>query len=209
VYGLEGERYGRRRDFAIEMAGLRGRETTLTRDLAGGWRQRLALGCAILHEPPIVFLDEPTGGVDPIMRRAFFDLIAELAAGGTTVLLTTHFLDEAEYCQALALIARGRVIARGSPSQLKALLGERALLDVRCSDPARALTLAQGVPLVDEATLHGAGLHVFGKTGVHAEPLSAALRQALSQGGQHFEAPTPTQPTLEDVFISLAREVER
>src|SRR5207248_3733028 len=108
IYGLDGGRLEARRRFVIEMAGLAGREHTRTSDLAGGWRQRLALGCAILHEPPIVFLDEPTGGVDPISRRQFWMLIDNLAAGGTTVLVTTHYLDEAEHCHRIAIIHAGR-----------------------------------------------------------------------------------------------------
>ncbi|MFH1808937.1 MAG: ABC transporter ATP-binding protein [Pseudomonadota bacterium] len=209
IYGLDAERLRLRRDWAVEVGELQAHTRSLARDLPGGIAQRLALVCALLHQPQIVFLDEPTGGVDPIMRRAFFDLIAELAAQGTTILLTTHFLDEAEYCHALALIARGKVIARGTPSQLKALLGDRALLDLRCGDPARALEAAQTLTLVDEATLHGAGLHVFGRTGVAPAELTAALVQVLQQRQLVFEAPTPTLPSLEDVFISLAREVER
>ena len=119
IYGLDRERFDRRRRFVIEMAGLEGRESTRAADLAGGWRQRLALGCAILHEPPIVFLDEPTGGVDPLSRRHFWDLIDELAHGGVTVLVTTHYLDEAEHCHRLAILHAGRLAALGSADELK------------------------------------------------------------------------------------------
>ena len=104
IYGLSGDRFEARRQFVLDMAGLHGRENTLTRDLSGGWRQRLALGCAILHEPPIVFLDEPTGGVDPLSRRQFWDLIGDLSRQGVTVLVTTHYLDEAEHCHRIAII---------------------------------------------------------------------------------------------------------
>src|SRR5207249_12254423 len=114
LYGLDDEQIARRRAFVLEMAGLAGREKTLTRELAGGWRQRLALGCAILHEPPIVFLDEPTGGVDPLSRRQFWVLIDELAHGGVTVLVTTHYLDEAEHCHRIAIIQAGRLAALGT-----------------------------------------------------------------------------------------------
>ncbi len=107
VYGLDGAQLERRREFVLEMAGLRGREHTLARDLSGGWRQRLALGCAILHEPPLLFLDEPTGGVDPLSRRQFWRLIDSLSAQGITVLVTTHYLDEAERCHRVALIHAG------------------------------------------------------------------------------------------------------
>ena len=120
IYGLSGERLAERRAFALDMAGLRGRESTLTRSLSAGWRQRLALGCAILHQPPIVFLDEPTGGVDPLSRRRFWRLIDDLARGGTTVLVTTHYLDEAENCHRIAIINAGRLAALGTTQELKA-----------------------------------------------------------------------------------------
>ena len=120
IYGLTGDRLAARRASVLEMAGLRGRESTLTGALSGGWRQRLGLGCAILHEPPIVFLDEPTGGVDPLSRRSFWRLIDELARSGTTVLVTTHYLDEAEHCHRIAIIHAGRLAALGTVAELKA-----------------------------------------------------------------------------------------
>lgn len=125
LYGLSGERFARRRMFALEMAGLVGREHVLARTLSGGWRQRLALGCALLHEPPILFLDEPTGGVDPVSRRDFWRLIDDLAHGGTTVLVTTHYLDEAERCDRVAIIHGGRIAALGPTQELKRALGAR------------------------------------------------------------------------------------
>src|SRR4029450_10099604 len=130
VYGLEGKRYEARRRFALEMAGLVGRESAMPRDRAGGGRQRLALGCAILHEPPIVFLDEPTGGVDPVSRRRFWDLINGLARGGTTVLVTTHYMDEAEHCNRVAIIQAGRLAALGTVPELKQIFAARPILDV-------------------------------------------------------------------------------
>ena len=125
LYGLSGERFARRRLFALEMAGLVGREHVLARTLSGGWRQRLALGCALLHEPPILFLDEPTGGVDPVSRRDFWRLIDDLAQGGTTVLVTTHYLDEAERCDRVAIIHGGRIAALGPTQDLKRALAAR------------------------------------------------------------------------------------
>ena len=123
IYGLSGARLAERRAFALDMAGLHGRESTLTRALSAGWRQRLALGCAILHQPPIVFLDEPTGGVDPLSRRRFWRLINGLAAGGTTVLVTTHYLDETENCHRIAIINAGRLAAMGTAPELKVQFG--------------------------------------------------------------------------------------
>jgi ABC-2 type transport system ATP-binding protein len=120
IYGVPAEALHRRKEYALEMGGLQDRRSTMTRLLPGGFKQRLALGCAILHEPPILFLDEPTSGVDPIARRGFWDLIRQLSAGGHTVFVTTHYMDEAEYCHRLALMYRGRIIALGAPEELKA-----------------------------------------------------------------------------------------
>src|SRR5688572_11945154 len=139
VYGLDRERLAARREFVLEMAGLRGRESTLTRSLSGGWRQRLALGCAILHEPPIVFLDEPTGGVDPLSRRRFWRLIDGLSAGGVSVLVTTHYLDEAEHCHRIAIIQAGRLAALGTVAELKRVFESRPIVEVRAADPVGAM----------------------------------------------------------------------
>ena len=119
IYGLSADQRAERKEYVLAMAGLKERRGTMTRLLAGGWKQRLALGCAILHEPPVLFLDEPTSGVDPIARRGFWDLIYELSAAGKTIFVSTHYMDEAEYCHRLALMYRGRVIALGTPEQLK------------------------------------------------------------------------------------------
>src|SRR6187401_3457359 len=131
IYGLRGARFAARRQFVLEMAGLHGRETTLTRDLPGGWRQRLALGCAILHEPPIVFLDEPTGGVDPLSRRQFWDLIDRLSEAGTTVLVTTHYLDEAEHCHRIAMMNAGKLAALGTTTEIKEVFKGRSIVEVQ------------------------------------------------------------------------------
>ena len=209
IYGLKRAALRERRDWALGVAELADRADVLAGDLAGGYAQRLALVCALLHEPEVVFLDEPTGGVDPLMRRAFFALIEQLAVAGTTVLLTTHFLDEAEYCHQIAMIARGKLIAQGTPSQLKQQLGGRLLLEVRSDDPAAALAVARGLAAVDEVTLYGAGLHVFWQSGQTEASASAALAQAFRAAGVPAGAAQPTTPSLEDVFISLARGVER
>ncbi|MGD9733563.1 MAG: ABC transporter ATP-binding protein, partial [Desulfamplus sp.] len=122
IYGLEGRRLELKKDWAVEMAGLKDHRKSLTRILSGGWKQRLALACAILHEPPIIFLDEPTSGVDPISRRGFWDLIYQMAESGITIFVTTHYMDEAEYCDRIALIYRGDMIAIGTPMELKTKL---------------------------------------------------------------------------------------
>src|SRR3954452_1003626 len=141
IYGLSGDRLESRRRFVIDMAGLQGRERTRAADLAGGWRQRLALGCSILHEPPIVFLDEPTGGVDPLSRREFWSLIDRLAASGVTVLVTTHYLDEAEHCNRIAIIHGGQLAAIGTTDELKRVFAGRAILEVRAANPVETMRL--------------------------------------------------------------------
>src|SRR5688500_13398613 len=137
IYGLRGRAFDDRRKFVLEMAGLEGRENTKTSELAGGWRQRLALGCAILHQPPIVFLDEPTGGVDPLSRRQFWDLIGELSRQGVTVLVTTHYLDEAEHCHRIAIIQAGQLAAIGTAGELKQVFAKRPLVEVQRSEERR------------------------------------------------------------------------
>jgi ABC-2 type transport system ATP-binding protein len=186
------------------MAGLVGREQSLTRDLAGGWRQRLALGAAILHEPRILFLDEPTSGVDPISRRNFWDLIRSLSRQGVTVFVTTHYMDEAEYCDRLALIYQGRMIALGTAAQLKREHMPDDVLEVAVDRPVEALEVAPRVPGVREAALFGASMW------------SSRMRQApppcgvhWRQGGLRVEHVEKILPSLEDVFVSLIEAEDR
>jgi ABC-2 type transport system ATP-binding protein len=186
------------------MAGLTGREKTLTRDLAGGWRQRLALGCAILHEPSILFLDEPTGGVDPVSRRKFWQLIDRLSGQGVTVFVTTHYLDEAEHCHRLALMHAGRIAALGSVAELKQVFRDRAVVEVRTSSPMAALRALDDLPTVEKTSPFGTALHVWLRPGVRdIEP----LRQRLDELGLAAESFEFVQPSLEDVFMDVvARE---
>jgi ABC-2 type transport system ATP-binding protein len=204
LYGLENSRIATRREFVLEMAGLQGRERTLTRDLAGGWRQRLALGCAILHEPSILFLDEPTGGVDPVSRRQFWQLIDRLSAQGVTVFVTTHYLDEAEHCHRLALMHAGRIAAMGSVADLKRVFQDRAVVEVRTASPMAALRALDDLPTVEKTSPFGTALHVWLKPGVRdTEPLRERLN-ALGLAAESFEF---VQPSLEDVFMDVvARE---
>jgi ABC-2 type transport system ATP-binding protein len=206
IYGLSPERVRERGLWAVEMAGLRGREHQLTRELAGGWKQRLALGCAILHEPPMLFLDEPTSGVDPISRRQFWDLIYRLAGNGTTVFVTTHFLDEAEHCNRLVLIYRGKVIALGSPDELKRTAIEGTLLAVRCGKPDRAAELLKQVPGIRQVAMFGSAVHVL------IDDLNAArsaIGSALEHAGVSVSAMETISPSLEDVFINLIEKADR
>ena len=135
TYGVRGKRLRERKEFVLQMAGLEGRERELTRNLSGGWKQRLALGTAIIHEPEMLFLDEPTAGVDPISRRAFWDLLYDLAEAGTTIMVTTHYMDEAEHCQRLAFIQHGRIVAEGSPAGIKETEMRGQVLEIDCDEP--------------------------------------------------------------------------
>jgi ABC-2 type transport system ATP-binding protein len=204
LYGLTGERFLARRGFALEMAGLKEREHDLARDLSGGWRQRLALGCALLHEPPIVFLDEPTGGVDPISRRAFWRLIDDLSRGGTTVLVTTHYLDEAERCDRVAIVHAGRLAALGTTSELKATFHDRPIVEVRAEEPVRAMTVLDGLPLVEKTSLFGTAVHAVLRG---ASTSVDAVRSALGAAGVAVTSIGPVVPSLEDVFIDVVDRV--
>jgi ABC-2 type transport system ATP-binding protein len=204
LYGLTGERFVARHRFALEMAGLKGRERDLARDLSGGWRQRLALGCALLHEPPIVFLDEPTGGVDPISRRAFWRLIDDLSQGGTTVLVTTHYLDEAERCDRVAIVHAGRLAALGTTSELKTTFHDRPIVEVRAREPVKAMTVLDGLPLVEKTSLFGTAVHAVLRD---ASTSADAVRVALGAAGVDVTSIGPVVPSLEDVFIDVVDRV--
>jgi ABC-2 type transport system ATP-binding protein len=189
-----------REAWVLDMAGLRGREATLTGTLPSGWKQRLALGCAVLHRPPILFLDEPTSGVDPISRRQFWELIHTMAAEGVTVLVTTHYMDEAEYCNRLVLIFQGRIVASGSPTQLKQRAMTGALLLVECEPLGLALDVLQQTPDVHDAAVFGNALHVVVPDANAAIP---KLQTVLSEHGVNVTKMEPIRPSLEDVFVSL------
>ena len=205
LYGLAGERLAVRRRFVLEMAGLERRGHTLTRDLAGGWRQRLALGCAILHEPPILFLDEPTGGVDPISRREFWQFIDSLSASGVTVLVTTHYLDEAERCRRVALMHRGRIAALGTVAEVKQVFRDRVIVEIRSDDPVRAMAVLDGMPDVDKTSLFGTAVHAM---------LSREVADRIALGARLRDAGVPVasearvEPSLEDVFLDVVERAE-
>jgi ABC-2 type transport system ATP-binding protein len=201
VYGLDKARLAERRRFVIEMAGLQNREQMRAAELAAGWRQRLALGCAILHEPTIVFLDEPTGGVDPLSRRRFWNLIEQLAAEGTTVLVTTHYLDEAEHCHRVAIIHAGAVAAIGSVAELKNVFAGRPIVEIQTSSPVRAMRWLDTVPDVEKTSLFGTALHaVLRGRGTDAVE---RLRAGLAAQDVMVTGITPVSPSLEDVFLDV------
>ncbi|MDH4064046.1 MAG: ABC transporter ATP-binding protein [Acidobacteriota bacterium] len=200
IYGLSGERLAARRAFVLDMAGLRGREQTLTRDLPGGWRQRLALGCAVLHEPPIVFLDEPTGGVDPVSRREFWELIDRMSASGVTVLVTTHYLDEAEHCHRIAIIQAGRLAALGTATELKQTFRDRPIFEVQAAQPVAAMAALDRLDAVEKTSLFGTAVHAVMRTDADAEGIIA---RALSDAGVTVRALSRVAPSLEDVFLEV------
>jgi ABC-2 type transport system ATP-binding protein len=206
IYSLKGGRLRDRKDWAVEMAGLkelRGRRTSV---LSGGWKQRLALACSILHEPPILFLDEPTSGVDPISRRRFWDLIYEMSDRGLTVFVSTHYMEEAEYCDRLALIYRANMIAIGTPQELKTRYNRDAILRLQCSRPQDVLDAVGGLSAVREVALFGAGLHAVVEDVASAEE---AIRKELNRLGLELGRIEQVEPSMEDTFVSLIEEVDR
>jgi ABC-2 type transport system ATP-binding protein len=205
IYRVDPGKRAARKAWVLEMAGLEDHRRSRTGILSGGWKQRLSLGCAILHEPPIVFLDEPTSGVDPISRRRFWDLIYDLSAQGTTVFVTTHYMDEAEYCDRLALIYRGELIASGTPNTLKTEVMRETVLDVITDRPHEAMSEVETLAGVSEVALFGAGFHAV----VSDPALSSPIRHGLEERGYRVERVEPIVPSLEDVFVSLIEARDR
>ena len=201
IYGLDRARLDARRRFVLDMAGLHGREGLRAADLAGGWRQRLALGCAILHEPPIVFLDEPTGGVDPLSRREFWSLIDQLSASGVTVLVTTHYLDEAEHCHRLAIINGGQLAAIGTTDELKRVFAGRTIVEVHAANPVETMRLLDRMPEIEKTSVFGTAVHAVLKG--NSQEAMPALKQRLEAAGVAVTSMTDVQPSLEDVFLEV------
>ncbi len=200
VYGLDGERFAARRDHILKMANLVGREDELARNLSVGWKQRLALGCAIIHEPELVFLDEPTSGVDPLARKDFWELLYELAASGVTLFVTTHYMDEAANCSRLAFIYRGDIIAIGTPEDIRTREMRDEIFEVAATDVDATIAALEADDDIQEAYLSGALLHVnMGSAGNAAERLDAALARAESAGSRAVRI----EPSIEDVFVHL------
>ena len=201
LYGVSGSRYEKRHAWVLEMAGLTAYGTRRTADLPLGGKQRLALGCAVLHEPPILFLDEPTSGVDPLARRRFWDLIYHLAEAGTTVFVSTHYMEEAEYCSRLALMNRGRLIALDKPAELKQLMDE-PIFEVATDRTPEAVEALQQSPDIIDAAMFGRAMHVtVGDENAGAQD----IRRILEAAGRSCESLRRVTPSLEDVFVSLIR----
>jgi ABC-2 type transport system ATP-binding protein len=202
TYGVRGKQLRQRKGFVLSMAGLEERERELTRNLSGGWKQRLALGTAIIHEPEMLFLDEPTAGVDPISRRAFWDLLYDLAEGGTTIMVTTHYMDEAEHCQHLAFIQHGRIVAFGSPADIKETKMRGQVLEIDCDQPELAIPALRGMDLFEEVALYGALIHAVA---ADVEAHKPQIEQRLLGAGVVVRTMDIIAPSLEDVFISSVR----
>ena len=202
IYRIPQAKKKERKEWVIEMAGLQERRHSRTGILSGGWKQRLAFGCAILHEPPIIFLDEPTAGVDPVSRRHFWDQIYELSGKGVTTFVSTHYMDEAEYCNRIGLIYRGELIAIGSPDALKTEFMQEEVLEVLCERPQDAMDGIEKLPGVKEVALFGKGLHVVAED---AGSATSDIRNLLGAAASIEKI----APTLEDVFVSLIEARDR
>ena len=200
LYSVPSKHLHGRIEWALTMANLKGQENLITGTLPGGWKQRLALGCAVLHKPPVIFLDEPTSGVDPITRRQFWDLIHQMAEAGVTVFVTTHYMEEAEYCNRLALIFRGRIVALGTPSELKRNFMKGELLLVECEPLGDAVEALQSAPGVMDAAVFGNALHLVVEDATLAAP---QLNEYLATRGIVVSGMEKIRPSLEDVFVSL------
>lgn len=203
VYGLTNSELNERKQWVLDIANLHGREKSITRTLSGGWKQRLALGCAVLHRPRIVFLDEPTSGVDPVMRRRFWELINEMSADGVTVIVTTHFLEEAEYCNDIILINAGKIIATGSPKELKENYIRHPILEVQCSNVIQAMEEIESQPWAIETSVFGTHLHV---SVPNEEEGTMRIRETLSASSIDIYNIERITPSLEDVFIYLLEQ---
>ncbi len=205
IYKVKKEKKKERKDWVLKMADLEDKRNRRTADLALGWKQRLALGCAFLHEPPVLFLDEPTSGVDPISRRNFWDLIYSISDAGTTVFVTTHYMDEAEYCHRLALIFRGKLVRMGTPEELRSQSISGSVWELECKDPIGCLDSLHKDKRVVEASLFGRKIHILIPYAVEAES-TALVSKILGENQIGIIGLQKIIPSLEDVFVSLIRE---
>jgi ABC-2 type transport system ATP-binding protein len=206
IYGLDRETKRRRSSWVLEMAGLTDQTETITRSLPLGWKQRLALGCAILHEPPVIFLDEPTSGVDPLSRRNFWELINDLASQGVTVFVTTHYMEEAEYCNRLALMSSGKIVALGTPSDLKTNWMPETVIDLECDQVTRVSELLKKESIFSEAAVFGSSIHLVTQ---NPEEAKEKTREILAKEGIIVERLEIVVPSLEDVFVTLTSPAKK
>jgi ABC-2 type transport system ATP-binding protein len=205
TYGVRGRQLRQRKAHALDVADLTERQGELAENLAGGWRQRLALGCSILHEPQLLFLDEPTAGMDPISRRDFWDLLYALSDEGRTIFVTTHYMDEAEHCHRLAFIQAGRLTAMGSPREIKEAEMEGQVLEIACSAPARAIDTLRESDLFDDVSLYGTLVHVVSQD---MDAHRREIEEMLEEAGVEIRSMNVIAPSLEDVFVASVRKRE-
>lgn len=200
IYRVPTERKTLRKDWVLAIPGLAQHRHSRISNLAAGFKQRLSFGCAVLHEPSVLFLDEPTAGADPVSRRQFWEMIYELAEQGVTVFVTTHYLDEAEYCHRVGLIHRGRLVAVGTPHELKTVTMADEVLELHCDRPEEAIGAIEKVNGIRDVTLFGKSLHIFT---ADAEAAAEAVRRQLEIRGFSVRQLRRVAPSLEDAFVSL------
>ena len=198
IYSVPAQKRRERKEWVLAMAGIEDRRKSVTRTLPGGFKQRLALGCAVLHSPPVLFLDEPTSGVDPISRRNFWNMIYDMSKGGTTVFVTTHYMDEADYCDRLALIYRGKIIAEGTPNELRKEHMKKDVLEVEVDKAVEAIEVLYSEKV--EAAIFGSMIHATVESAGTAMP---EIRRVLEKAGIAVRRIETISPSLEDVFVTL------
>lgn len=202
VYGLGKKELEKRMDWVIEVADLKGKEGLLTQDLPLGWRQRLALGCAVLHRPRVIFLDEPTSGVDPVIRDKFWQLINRLSGEGATIIVTTHHLEEAEFCETILMMHLGKIVVSGKPEEIRTRFSDLPLFEIETGDSLKVFSLLEMQSWVTETAILGGNVHVCAQV---PDPV-AAIGKVLRQNGIEQFSITKADPTLEDIFINANRE---
>jgi len=202
IYGLTNSTLRNRLEWVVEVADLKGREDLLTKDLPLGWRQRLALGCAVLHEPKVVFLDEPTSGVDPVIRDKFWGLIGKLAKEGATIIVTTHHLEEAEFCESILMMHAGSIVVNGSPEWIRNEYADLPLFEIETQNPVKVFNLLESEPWITEAALLGGNVHVFAQID---DPVNRLKQELKAKGIENFSIKRAA-PTLEDIFVNANRE---
>ncbi|HUI31709.1 MAG TPA: ABC transporter ATP-binding protein [Candidatus Acidoferrales bacterium] len=198
VYGLRNNELKKRLDWVVEVADLKGREDILTKDLPLGWRQRLALGCAVLHEPKVVFLDEPTSGVDPVIRDKFWQLIGRLSQEGATIVVTTHHLEEAEFCESIIMMHLGKIVVQGSPETIRKQFSNLPLFEIETLQALRVFNLLEPEPWISEAAVFGGSVHVYAEGN---DPIGA-IERLLKKNQIEKYTIAKAAPTLEDIFIN-------
>jgi ABC-2 type transport system ATP-binding protein len=206
VYGLDTQQRKKRKQEIIELLGLENRAKSLSGTFSGGWKQRLALGCALIHNPPLLFLDEPTGGVDPVSRRQFWEILYLLADTGVTTLITTHYMDEAERCHKLGFIHTGNLIAYGKPQEIieKSVTGK--ILEIECAPLMKGLKVIQEIPGVKDVSMHRDGLHAVVD---NPDEIRELIYKVLPEQGVEIKGCHEVKPSLEDIFVSLTNSVKR